>query len=277
MSEYFQGTLLEAFRANTFQEAVQLATFLVTIIAACAPRHCLLGGVNATGSDRLDQNAMNNRFRCHKREWPNSGSVQRLLTIDINQGLLQRAADHLRGQYQKCHIFSSESLLAALLYSLGAQLDTFANVNAWGANCTGPAKLYIMIWDCAAFTRGNNPRSLTFRGLTKRHLGLDLWTLGLDSFTQGTCAFSQGTDAVTQGTAGGRSAVTLANDRALLQILNAETLAPHRQFRNLNDAQRRQVVLHHLKFIGMKSRTSKVNKFMYRLSKRPHLYAHLLQ
>ena len=74
------------------------------------------------------------------------------------------------------------------------------------------------------------------------------------------------------------SLCALANDRALLRILNAETLAPHRQFRNLNDAQRRQVVLHHLRQVYVvTSIHSRANQFMRRLSKRPHLYAHLLQ
>jgi hypothetical protein len=130
-----------------------------------------------------------------------------------------------------------------------------------------------MIWDCAAFTRGNNPNS----GHTLKRDGLDAYSLGLDQYTLGLDAITQGTDARNQGTMTGRSAVTLANDRALLQILNAETLAPHRQFRNLNDAQRQQAMKHHLHFIGIASAASKASTFMYRLSKRPHLYAHHLQ
>jgi len=69
-----------------------------------------------------------------------------------------------------------------------------------------------------------------------------------------------------------QSAARLANDRAILDILNATV-----NFRALNFGQRQQAMKHHLNFIGIPSAACRASDFMKRLSKRPHLYADLLQ
>jgi hypothetical protein len=133
----------------------------------------------------------------------------------------------------------------------------------------GSAKLYLMIFDTPGHARGckDNSHNLRRDKLTAFDLGTSKFDLGTSKFALGTSKHQLGTSKMTP-----RSAATLANDRAILDILNATV-----NFRALNFGQRQQAMKHHLNFIGLSSAACRASQFMKRLSKSPHLYADLLQ
>ena len=266
------GVQIENYSAMTIDALAILTVQIAAILVTYGPRHCLLGGVNTNHQDI--KSGLASRFHNHMREFP--GALVRLITLEIPQDLLCLAAAHLLSISPMCCNLSCESLFAALMFSNGVQLNTFSNCNRWGANCMGSAKLYLMIFDTPGHARGckDNSHNLRRDKLTAFDLGFSKYNLDTSKYALGTSKFNLGTSKHALGTSkmSPRSAATLANDRAILDILNATV-----NFRALNFGQRQQAMKQHLNFIGIPSAACRASEFMKRLSKRPHLYADLLQ
>jgi hypothetical protein len=198
---------------------------------------------------------------------------------------LHHVADSLRIQYgHKCSKPCMESLLAALCFSMGLPIDTFSNLNRYGANADGPCVLYIMTFDQTGFERGlkDQNHNKVASGTTKHDQGITTHQLGTSKYQLGTSKYDDGTDAVSTGTTkpGSRSDLVLTEDRGMLSILNADTIAPKQQFRSLPAPARQQLVRSYYKALGHPSGslTSRTNQFMGRIGnkKRAKLYGNHL-
>jgi hypothetical protein len=177
-----------------------------------------------------------------------------------------------------------ESLLAALCFSMGLPIDTFSNLNRYGANADGPCVLYIMAFDQTGFERGmkDNNHNKVASGTTKHDQGITTHQLGTSKYQLGTSKYDDGTDAVSMGTTkpGSRHHRVLTEDRGMLSILNADTIALKQQFRNLPAPARKQMVRSYYKALGLPSGTlfCRTNQFMTRIGnkKRAKLYGNHL-
>jgi hypothetical protein len=187
--------------------------------------------------------------------------------------ILIDVADKLRTNYGRiCSKRCMESLLAALCFSTGLPINTFSNLNRWGAKADGQVVLYIMGFDETGFERGEKGT-----GHNKRVMGTSSTQMGTNSTQMGTNSTQQQLSKAALGTSTYQKVhLCLIEDLKILSTLNAK-----RNFQALDGPARKQEI--HSYYTKLKkdnknkapykaSASNLTKRLMGRMSKRAKLY-----